>query len=399
MPKKIFIFQGITPKTHTKAIQELFKVPNIQQVILSVAFVSESGVQIIESELRKYATHMTIFAGIRNDITSYQGLTLLYNIGVRLHVVDTGSRRVLFHPKLYLVRGVTSARIVIGSANLTLGGLNNNIEAGMLLDFDLTDPEDKFVVEEIEAQLGALSSDYPEHVLRINAVSELDALLSSGRLVDEMAIPPPHPTTSVNVKGTLSGSDTITRIKLKITPLHKPFSKMSSARKQGKTPSGIAAPGKQVSKPISAAIGVNFELVWESKPLTRRDLTIPTAKGTHQTGSMNFDKGLLPASVDHRDYFRNDVFSYLQWRSRSPTVEEAFAKFHLVLKGISYGEFDLSIRHTKSKVSKAYQQRNAMTRLSWGPISQYIANPNLIGRTLALYRDNADPTRFILEID
>lgn len=397
MPKKTFIFQGITPKTHTKAIQELFKVPNIQQVILSVAFVSESGVQVIKNELKKYATHVTVFAGIRNDITSYQGLALLYNIGGRLHIVDTGSRTVLFHPKLYLVRGVASARIVIGSANLTLGGLNNNIEAGVLLDFDLTDPEDKSVIEEIEAQLAALPSEYPEHVLRINAVSELDALLFSGRLVDEMAISPPHPTTSV--KGTLSGSDTITRIKLKVTPLHRAFSKTSSVPKPRKAPSAMVVPGKSVSKPVLATTGVDVELVWESKPLTRRDLTIPTAKGTHATGSINLDKGLLPESVDHRHYFRNDVFLHLDWRSRSSTVDEAFAKFHFVLKGISYGEFDLAVYHTNSTTSTAYKQRNAMTRLSWGPMRQYVARPNLIGRTLAIYRDNVDPTRFILEID
>jgi hypothetical protein len=71
----------------------------------------------------------------------------------------------------------------------------------------------------------------------------------------------------------------------------------------------------------------------------------------------------------------------------------------LVLKGISYGEFDLPIRHTNSTTSKAYIQRNAMTRLSWGPMREYVARPDLIGRTLALYRDKIDLTRFVLEID
>jgi hypothetical protein len=43
--------------------------------------------------------------------------------------------------------------------------------------------------------------------------------------------------------------------------------------------------------------------------------------------------------------------------------------------------------------------QNAMTRLSWGPVREYVAKTDLIGRTLALYRDRADPTRFVLEID
>ena len=146
-------------------------------------------------------------------------------------------------------------------------------------------------------------------------------------------------------------------------------------------------------------VGIEYELVWESKPLTRRDLTIPDVEGTYATGSVNLDKGLLPKEVDHRHYFRDDVFPSLLWGTRSKTVDEAYAKFQLVLKGISYGEFDLAIRHTTSTKSRAYQQSNAMTRLSWGPMRDYVAQPDLIGRTLALFRDKVDPTRFVLEID
>jgi hypothetical protein len=93
------------------------------------------------------------------------------------------------------------------------------------------------------------------------------------------------------------------------------------------------------------------------------------------------------------------VFPHLGWVSRSKTVDEAFAKFQLVLKGISYGEFDLAIRHTNSTTSTAYKQRNAMTRLSWGPMREYVARPDLIGRNLVLYRDKIDPKCFVLELD
>jgi HKD family nuclease len=94
--------------------------------------VSESGVQQIEAVLRSHADRVTVFAGIRNDITSQQGLALLHDIGVKLYTVDTGSRAVIFHPKLYLVRGRTNARFVVGSANLTLGGLNNKVHPTFL---------------------------------------------------------------------------------------------------------------------------------------------------------------------------------------------------------------------------------------------------------------------------
>ncbi len=398
MAIKKFIFQGITTQTHGDAVRLLFDVPNIERVILSVAFVSESGVEQIESGLRAHAASVIVFAGIRNDITSHQGLARLLHIGGKLFTVDTGSRTVIFHPKLYLARGKATARMVIGSANLTLGGLNNNIEAGMMLDFDMTDKTDRAVVDGIQAQLEALPTDFPSHVVKVNATAVLDDMLASGRLVDEMAVPPPRPTTSAKGTGT---TDTVPRIRLRVSPIRRALVKARAAPKKSKAAKSVkvAKVGIPAPTPIPATVGIEFELVWESKPLTRRDLTIPDAAGTHATGSVNLDKGLLPEAVDHRHYFRDDVFPDLAWVSRSKTVDEAFAKFQLVLKGISYGEFDLAIRHTNSTTRAAYKQRNAMTRLSWGPTREYVARPDLIGRTLALYRDKVDPTRFVLEID
>lgn len=398
MAKKNFILQGVTPKTHAQAVRELFDVPDIKKAILSVAFVSESGVQQIENQLKAHAALVTVYAGIRNDITSHQGLALLRDIGVKLYTVDTGSRNVIFHPKLYLVRGKTTARFVVGSANLTLGGLNNNIEASLVIDFDLANTNDKAVVDEIEAQLTSLPTEYPDHVVKAGTIAGLDELLASGRLVDEMAITPPRPSTSATGTGS---ADTTPRMKLKVTPIHRALAKAKAAPKKPKpTKAPVRAKaGATAQTPAPATVGIEFELVWESKPLTRRDLTIPDAKGTHPTGSVNLDKGLLPEEVDHRHYFREDVFPHLVWASRSTTVDETYAKFQLVLKGISYGEFDLPIRHTTGTTSKAYKQKNAMTRLSWGPMREYVARPDLIGRTLALYRDKADPARFVLEVD
>lgn len=397
MAKKEFILQGLTTRTHANAVRELFNIPDIQSVVMSVAFVTESGVEQIAPQIKAHSARAIAFAGIRNDITSYQGLRLLHSIVSDLYTVDTGSRTVIFHPKLYMVRGSSRARLIVGSANLTLGGLNNNIEAGMLLDFDLADPDDKLVVDEIEARFSSMPKDYPDHVVKINADGDLYELLASGRLVDEMAVPPPRPTTSAGESG---ANDTVPRIKLKVAPIRRALAKAKATPKKVKPPKAGATkekPPTQVAPPETP--GVEFELVWESKPLTRRDLTIPDAKGTHPTGSVNLDKGLLPEDVDHRHYFREDVFPHLKWVPRSKTVDETFAKFQLVLKGISYGEFDLAIRHTTSTTSEAYKQRNAMTRLSWGPMREYIARPDLIGRTIAIYRDKVDTTRFVLEID
>lgn len=396
MTTKEFILQGVTERTHKDAVRELFEIDEIKRVLFSVAYMSESGIEPLEDLFIKYAPLLTVFAGIRNDVTSYQGLMKIHGIaGSTLYAVDTGSRTVVFHPKLYFVRGAKEARLVMGSANLTLGGLNNNIEAGMLFKFDLSMAEDLKVVKEIESELIALPKDYVEHVLLMDDPAKIENLKVNGRVTDESAVLPPRPSTS---SGGKSGSDPVPRIKLKTTPMHR---RLRAARPAKPPAAAAPAPGVVAAAPPAAApaTGVVLDLMWESKPLTERDLNIPTGSNTNKTGSINLDKGLLPEAEDHRPYFRNKVFNALSWTYRSPTVDEAWGQFQLVLKGVSHGVFDMVVRHTNSTTSPSYLQNNAMTRLSWGPMRVYVADASLIGRTLALYRDRADPTQFVIEID
>jgi HKD family nuclease len=322
--KDEFILQGFTTGTHRIALRAMFALPDIDRIVINVAYVKESGVQELETQLKAHAVKVTVFAGIRNDITSHQGLARLRRIPkLTLYTVDTGSRQIVFHPKLYVVSGKICARVLIGSANLTLGGLNNNIEAGLLLDFDLADPTDKALIDAIESQIAALPAGYPLNIVKVTSLRTLDEMLLAGRLVDEMAVAPPRPTTSaVQASG---ANDTVPRITLKGIRLRRALEKARGTPRRTK-PLRAAKTGVSASK-VPAAVGIEFEPVWESKSLTRRDLTIPKATGTHATGSVNLDKGLLPEAVDHRHYFRDDVFANLVWHRRSRTVDEAFAKF------------------------------------------------------------------------
>lgn len=415
MGAKEFILQGLTSRTHGTVVHELFDVADIQRSIISVAFLTETGVAHISSKLTPHVGTATVFGGIRNDITSYQGMRRLFEAGVSLHAVDTGTRHLLFHPKLYYVRGKSLARLSIGSANLTLGGLNNNIEAGVVLDFDPHDADDGKFLAELESQFDVLPTAHPDNIFKIPDVAKLDELLASGLLVDETAIPAPRVTTS-----TKSGKPDLTpRIKLAVAPIKRspksaapppaaaqavPIIPVPVAQTATSAKPAPAAPVPVAPTPVTpttapTAPGIGMELMWISKDLTERDLTIPTGTNTNPTGSINLDKGLMAQNVDHRHYFRNNVFAGLIWGPRNATVDEAQADFDLVLKGVYQGTFDLMIRHTTSTTSASYLQNNAMTRLSWGDMASFVKNPSLVGRAMALYRDRADPTHFMIEID
>lgn len=390
MAKKDFILQGFTEHTHKKAILRLFDIKNVEEVILSVAFVNEDGVRLIENKLHQYANKTKIFSGIRNDVTSRQGLSRLLRLGVSLYAVDTGARNIIFHPKLYLVRGSKQTRLLIGSANLTLGGLNNNIEASLILDLDLDNSSDRKFVSKIENQLLKLPVLYNDNVFLIESEAQLLALQTSGRLLDESETSPPRPTTTASAPST----DPIPRIKLEVLPLHRSSRRAKAQPVVHRRIRGTPQAQKQ------SQVSTNLELVWQSKPLEKRDLNISDKKGTHLTGAMSLDKGLLARDVDHRHYFREEVFAHLNWTSGdSSNREKAEARFQLIIKGIYYGEFLLHISHNADTSSKSYKQHNAMTDLKWGSLREYVARPDIIGRTLTLFRDETDPKRFVLEID
>lgn len=362
---------------------------DVERVVLSVAFVSESGVELIENQLRPLAAKTTVFAGIRNDITSAQALRRLLELGVTLYAVDTGSRLLIFHPKLYLVRAKKAARLSVGSANLTLGGMNNNIEAGVLLNLDPADAADDAFLKEIEKQFDDLEAAYPNNVLPIGDKKLIKDLLESGRVADEMALPPPRPSTTAKA----GSSDPTPRMKMKVPPLRRtPRTATKPKRAQP-----VAA---KVPAAVTPTVGVDYELMWVSKELERRDLNIPRAgRNTNATGSINLDKGLMEASVDHRHYFRDVVFAGLSWPVKSKQVDTATAFFALTIKGVDHGTYNLTVRHTTSTTSATYLQKNAMTRLSWGEAKTLVQDRSLLGRHLALYRDRADLTRFMLEFD
>ena len=135
--------------------------------------------------------------------------------------------------------------------------------------------------------------------------------------------------------------------------------------------------------------GIRGKLVWQSGPLTERDLTIPKGSNTHGTGSMLFKKGLMK-DKDQRHYFRDDVFSDLPWVSdTNPSTahyERATTFITLIIDGVDHGSFPFILSHNTKTDSKSYLQKNSMTNISWGKAQKLIAKDELIGKSANLYK-------------
>ena len=290
-------------------------------------------------------------------------------------------------------------QLSVGSANLTLGGLNNNIEVGLLLNLDLNAEVDSKFVDKLESSFDGLGGEHPENVFQINDEAAIDELLDSGRLVDETAIPPPRSPTRAKA----GSNDPTPRMKMHPKPVRgKPKPKAPAAPAPAPAPAPASAPAAATAAPsnalgASATVAPDLELVWESKPLSRRSLGIPTGPNSNPTGSTTLGSGTFD-DIDRVTYFRDDLFGHLNWTSDG-TIETAPQKFDLVIKGVLLGTFDLTLRHSLTRTAAAAADHNSPTSLSWNEARPLVAREDLLERTMRIWRSTADPTEFQVEID
>lgn len=376
-----FLLQAVNDEDHLTPAREVFGMADLLSATISTAFMTESGLSLLQSVLEPIADRTRIFVGIRNGVTTVQSIQKALEIGCETYMVDTGTRQRIFHPKLYYSRSALRSKLLLGSANLTMGGLRTNIEASVLQEFDVAD--DAVFLHDLESKLDALISDYPNHVIRAVDATQLADLQRAGRLIDERKRRPPEPAGS----STDRSLDAVPRM-----PLHT-------------NPVNVARPAPPPAPPVAPAAPVaraRLEQVWESKGLTRRHLNIPTGANTNPTGSMLLGVGAWEG-VDQRHYFRDEVFAALEWEpDPAPArahIERAETVMRLIVKDVDYGERSIHLSHNTRTDTAAYQQRNSMTGLHWGEAKPLVAHEDLLGRVLKLYRETDAPTRFTLEID
>lgn len=112
---------------------------------IAVAFAKASGVGILFDYFQDFVTGgstLEITVGIDQMGTSRQGLELLLQTGATVNIFHNPGANT-FHPKFYLFeRGAAEGIAIVGSNNLTRGGLYENFEFSVRLDHDLSIPAD-----------------------------------------------------------------------------------------------------------------------------------------------------------------------------------------------------------------------------------------------------------------
>ena len=133
--------------------------PCLDNLMVVVAWARRSGLSRIGKYLEDMRTRRCktrLIVGIGEGGATTQGLKLARQLFDIVHVFheEVGST---FHPKLYFAWGDDSARFMVGSHNLTGGGVFGNFEVG--LDCQLTPLEDLPLINSIHGYLNRLYTD------------------------------------------------------------------------------------------------------------------------------------------------------------------------------------------------------------------------------------------------
>lgn len=110
--------------------------------------------------------------GVDEGGATIEGLDLAQTLFDRVWIFhDPGART--FHPKMYLVQGAEAASLVVGSGNLTKGGLYTNYEIAVDVALDLSDEEDARLSEQARAYFQSLLESGAARPLTDDLIAEL----------------------------------------------------------------------------------------------------------------------------------------------------------------------------------------------------------------------------------
>lgn len=134
----IIIGQGYNLKENTsvgKELIELFKSHRYNSFTCLVAFASQGGVSALSNEIqeaKKRGCQLKVILGVDQKGTSKEALEEVLSWGVDAKIYHTKEFNI-FHPKVYLFENEDIFSLIVGSNNLTVPGLVQNVECSLMI--------------------------------------------------------------------------------------------------------------------------------------------------------------------------------------------------------------------------------------------------------------------------
>lgn len=166
---------------------ELLESQDYHTLNIVVAFAKNSGVLRVKDALENFRAKggkVNVFVGVDLNVTSYEALTALLLCTDSLNVVHSEKSQT-FHTKIYQFIGMEKGLIVVGSHNLTGGGLWTNFESSALISVNNSSIEDIELLKALSDYFAGLSS-LNDSFMPIDSKDDIDNLLQNGYISKEV---------------------------------------------------------------------------------------------------------------------------------------------------------------------------------------------------------------------
>jgi len=226
-----------------------------------VAFLRSEGVDQLKDALKKFVASgkkARFIVGISRNVTSYEGLKLLLEIGGEGSVLvfhNASSSAGIFHPKLYLFEGDKKSAVAIASNNFTESGLFLNYELAIIIELDSQKSEDQQLQKDINEYITDLVAN--GDVAKLLTPEFLEKLKESGALEIEAQEIDTEPEEEEKAEAKLERAARRNKIKglFGTAPV-------TGAPSRGKKPSAVAVKPKAreaaAAVPVAQAIGTTL---------------------------------------------------------------------------------------------------------------------------------------------
>jgi HKD family nuclease len=133
-----------------ESVAEALAWPDARAAWFAVAWAKRSGLDVLEQPiraLRRRRRPARALIGVDQHGGTVEALQQALGLFTEARIYHDTALFKTFHPKLYVIEGTARARVVVGSGNLTEGGLSFNYELAVQLDLDLSEQQDVGVLD------------------------------------------------------------------------------------------------------------------------------------------------------------------------------------------------------------------------------------------------------------
>jgi hypothetical protein len=318
---------------------------NVSRVLIVTAWVRRSGMEPLVPGLeavRRRGGTARLLVGIDLQGTSRQGLALARRHFNDVHAVHDPTGRT-FHPKIYLAVGHRVGYALIGSNNLTAGGLWHNYEAAVTAMFD----------PRRETEISGGIQDYAEQLLADKAICKRITQTVFNRLVTERWIT--DETKDRRRNEDRPGGDP--RRRAGSEPPLFTRSKVQKRNRPAPVQSGPAR--RRISSRARRRLATSAD-TW-SKPLGAGDAQHPLVGNA--TGNVALTH--IPPGHDQGTFFREEFFGAENWR-RMPDENGKRTELATITADVEIGGDKLG-RYELTAVYRPYRRARgrATTVLRW----------------------------------